>query len=169
MEQIDKERLFSKEYRHLFDRLYRYIRARVDSVHDAEDIVSEALLAGFRTLHTYDSEKGNLEQWCMGIARFRLIAYWKQNLPHLDLETMQEKIVDEGNDHHFQMDLGIAWEKIMGRIPREYHPLFTMKFAEGMTFEEIGQVVGKPSVALRQTFSRVCKKLRLHFVEEDFL
>lgn len=170
MDLKEKERLFGKEYRQLFDRLYRYVRVRINSLHDAEDIVAESILSGFKTLENYDPKKGNLEQWLIGIVRFKLFAYWKNNLSTVNLETFENFLSNELEvNTQSQIDFDIAWEKIMATVPVEFHPLFIMKFADDMTYEQIAEAVDKSPAAVRQIFSRLFRKFRLNFTEEDFI
>ncbi len=163
MNHVEKERLFTKEYSRLFDRLYRHVRARVHSLHDAEDIVSDVILDGFRTLANYDAAKGNLEQWLMGVARYKLIAYWKKSLPTLDVDALDNLVGDSGDMS--ALDGALAWVKIMERVPADYHPLFTMRFSLDMSYDEMAEVTGKSPEALRQMFSRLLRKLRVELTE----
>lgn len=165
MDLAAKERLFAKEYSRLFDRLYRYVRVRVKSPHDAEDLVSEVILAGYRTLETYDPAKGSLEQWLMGVAKFKLIAFWKKTLLTVDLEAIDELIGDVPDTA--SIDSALAWSQVMEKIPPEYQALFTMRFSLDMTHEEIAEVIGKTPDAVRQLFSRFIRKLRLELVEAE--
>lgn len=166
MEQMQKERLFQQEYHRLYDKLYRYVAARVSSRPDAEDIVAEAIMEGYRTLHGFDEALGNLDQWMFGITRHRMLAHWKKAMAHVDLDEIQEVIADErAADLSKIADVQLRWRKIMDAIPTELHPLITLRFSDGLSYEEIAEATGKSPAATRQLFSRLFRKLRDEFPE----
>jgi len=164
MDYSEKVKLFSHEYNRLFDRLYKYVRVRVNSVSDAEDIVAEAITAGFAGLNNFDSQKGTLEQWMIGVTKFHLFNYWKHLCSQVDFDTLENKL----SDLNYQENLvsKFFWEKIMSSVSPEIQTLLIMKFSEEMTYQEIAEAIGKNSATVRQIFSRLFKKIRLEIGEE---
>ncbi|OGL94734.1 hypothetical protein A2348_02335 [Candidatus Uhrbacteria bacterium RIFOXYB12_FULL_58_10] len=62
MDQNEKQRQFTREYRQLFDFLYRYVRYRVPSVEDAEDVVSDVFVQAYARLDGYEPLLGTFRQ-----------------------------------------------------------------------------------------------------------
>lgn len=166
MKRSHKKVLFQQEYSRLYDKIYRYVSGRVMNRPDAEDIVADTVVEGYRTIENYDETQGTLDQWMFGIARHRMIAHWKKLVSCVDLESVQEIIIDDVIDDVGRVtDLRLCWQKIMLAIPEELHVFITLRFSDGMSCEEISNATGKSPAAVRQLFSRLFRKLRADFPE----
>jgi RNA polymerase sigma-70 factor (ECF subfamily) len=164
-----KQRLFEKEYHALFKRIYRYLRARMNSTVEAEDLVSETFVEGYRSLHNYTETSGNFEQWLVGIARHKLLEHWRRELPALDLTEFENSLEAEDAQVADHIDQSLAWTKIIQAVPVQHQPLLILKFVDDLTFEDIAKLLNKSPEAVRQSFSRLLRKLRLSLSEDNLL
>ena len=58
--------------------VWRYVRARVPSDADAEDVTSDVFLRAHRSLHRYDPTQGPARAWLVGIARHAAADWWRR-------------------------------------------------------------------------------------------
>jgi len=161
-----KQRVFATDYSRLFDVVYRYVRYRVIDDDEVEDVVSEIFMKGYDKLSDFDPERGTLQQWIFGIARNEVISHWR-----LSRRTVSLELVDEPEDKGIvsrlldRLDHRLLTEKIFRRLSAEAKALVALRYAEGLTYEELAEVTGKEPAALRQYFSRLHRSLRLAFDE----
>jgi RNA polymerase sigma-70 factor (ECF subfamily) len=158
------ERIYSA----LFDRLYRYAVYRIPETHDAEDIVSDTFILALQHLHQFDATKGTLEQWVFGIARRKIVDYWRSRkiLLAFDdvitmIETTSRSMTDRLSDKLFV-------ERIMKGLPAHVHAMFALHYIDGLTYEEIAEITQRTPEAVRQFFSRTHRKLRQQFSTIQF-
>lgn len=157
-----------KEYSRLYTYLYRYVAYRIPHREDAEDLVSDIFLTALDKLDEYDEDKGNLRQWLTGIARYRILNYWRQKKPIVSLEAV------------FQIPDPTFPTKILGRISRqlevevilkhakpEAKALLAMRYQDDMTYKEIAELLDEEPDAIRQRFSRLHRNLRIAFTEQN--
>lgn len=157
-----------KEYSRLYTYLYRYVAFRIPHREDAEDVVSDIFLTALDKLHEYDEDRGNLRQWLTGIARFKILNYWRQKKSVVSLETI------------FQTPDPTFATKILGKISRqlevevilkhvkpEAKALLAMRYQDDMTYKEIADLLDEEPDAVRQRFSRLHRNLRIAFIGQN--
>ena len=160
---LHNQRAFLKAYPTLFDRIYRYTCARCSNQDDGKDIVSEVFIRAFERLDSFDEAKGSLEQWVMGITKFALIDYWRSRTTDINLDQ-----VDPIDSHSTvtTLDDALSFEHRIRTLPDPAKALLRLKYIDGMTFDEISDVLGKNPSTVRSYFSRLHQKLRLDHTYE---
>ena len=145
-------------YIQFVDRVYAYILARVSSHPDAEDLTSEVFVRAIQHLNHY-REKGSFLAWLLTIARNLTFDHYR-NHDHqwLNLEEISLPEQSEGIDLVSQIFLKSQLEKLS---PGELE-LLILRYTAGLTFSEMGQVVGKKEDAVRKAHNSVLDKLRSH-------
>lgn len=166
MDLHQKQALFSREYPMVFEYLYRFISVRVFDRDEANDVVSEIFTKAYTLLDRFEPEKGNLRQWLTGFAKYELLTHWRRKKPNVSLE-LDETLVDPQTGTLFveQLDNHLLAEKIYERLPKDQKRLLTLRYVDGLTYEELAEVTGREPAALRQLFSRLHRVLRLEFQE----
>ncbi|HVX29681.1 MAG TPA: sigma-70 family RNA polymerase sigma factor, partial [Nitrolancea sp.] len=66
-------RAFVQLYQRYADRLYRYAAGLTGSTSQADDIVSDTMIAAFEQLHRFDPTRGSFAGWLFTIARRRMV------------------------------------------------------------------------------------------------
>lgn len=68
---LHDRRMFGALYERYADRLYRYALQRCATPEEADDVVSETMLAALETLHRFDPARGSFAAWLFTIAARR--------------------------------------------------------------------------------------------------
>lgn len=162
MDLNEKQRQFAREYRPLFDFLYRYVRYRVPNVPDAEDVVSDVFAQAYARLDAYEPLLGTLRQWTCGIARHAVATHWRTRRASVSLEAVAETIPElavpsdaDAVDHRLRA------ERALRGLHADAKALLAMRYEDGMTHAQIAEAIGKDPAAVRKFFSRVLTALRL--------
>ena len=149
-----KEQTFLREK----DRLLSFIRNRVSSTEEAEDILQDVFyqfVAGFDTIESID----RVTSWLFSVARNKIIDRYRRDAArpkradlglHAGMDedapiTLQEILPDLGNtpeDRYFQE---VIWEAIMDALedlPQEQRDIFIQNEIEERGFREISEETG---------------------------
>ena len=160
-----KHQQFEQSYPELFDYTYRYVRFRIYHTQEAEDLVADIFRMAYEKLDDFDEERGNLRQWITGIMRNKVVEYWRSRKINLPLEDVETTLLSFINKHALeeQLDGDAFFEQLMEHLSLEQKALFTLRYVDGLTYEEIARQVKKQPGAIRNVFSRLHRKLRYFF------
>lgn len=160
---VDPE-AFGELYLRNVDRIYTYIHYRVGSVADAEDL----------TAHTFHQALGNIERyvdqgmpfaaWLYRIAHnlvanfYRSRSRWRlTSLEDLELAGRAADGPERSAETHERRRA--LWAAIR-RQPEERQRLLILKFADRMSNDEIGRLMGRTESSIKSLYFRTLKSLR---------
>ncbi len=130
--------------------------------------MSEVFLTALDKLDQYDPERGNLRQWLTGIARFKILNYWRTKRPTVSLDEVFELPDKSAATQTLgRVSVQLEVEIIMKKVKPEMKALLAMKYVDGMTYREMAEALGEEPDALRQRFSRLHRQLRVELTEEN--
>jgi len=148
-------------YIQFVDSVYAYTLARVGSHPDAEDLTSEVFVRAIQHLNRY-RENGSFLAWLLTIARNLTFDHYRnRDQQWLNLEEVVLPEQSEGIDPDMQLFLKSQLE-ILNQNELE---LLILRYTTGLTFSEMGQVVGKKEDAVRKAHNKVLDKLRSQMEE----
>lgn len=149
-----KEQTFLKEK----DRLLSFIRNRVSSLEEAEDILQDVFyqfVAGYETIESLD----RVTSWLFSVARNKIIDRYRRDAARpqrTDFSgmhgkdedaplTLQEILPDLGNTPEDSYLRELIWDSIMealDELPAEQRDIFIMNEIEEQGFREISEATG---------------------------
>ena len=143
---------------HYYPKILRFMRYRVNS-NLAEDLTGEVMVKVMRAI---DRQTGRFEPWLYRLARNVIIdnARRRNARPEtsMDEETM-EQMTDGTTPSEIverRMDVQTALEKVSD----EHREFLTLKFIQGLSNKEIGEITGQTMNALRAMQFRALKAMR---------
>jgi RNA polymerase sigma factor (sigma-70 family) len=154
MQQEIKQNTFLKEK----DKLLGFIRSRVSSTEEAEDILQDVFVqfvAGFESIESLD----RVTSWLYSVARNKIIDRYRRDAvrpQRTDFEgragvdddaplTLQEILPDLGNTPESAMLQEAIWDEIteaLEELPRDQREIFIMNEIEERSFREISEETG---------------------------
>ena len=140
----------------LYDRhvnaVYHYILYRTGDTHAAEDITAEVFLRALESLSRYDERGAPFVVWLYRIARARVVDHWRKlhRGVMLPLDELPERETIE-NDSPLDADIlqYRALQDALRQITGEQQEVIMLKFLQGLSNEEIAQVLGKTVGAVK--------------------
>lgn len=149
-----KEQTFLKEK----DRLLGFIRNRVSSIEEAEDIMQDVFyqfVAGYETIESLD----RVTSWLFSVARNKIIDRYRRDSARpqrtdiglqagMDDEaplTLQDILPDLGNTPEDSYLRDLIWDEIMDaldELPAEQREIFVLNEIEERSFREIAEESG---------------------------
>jgi RNA polymerase sigma-70 factor (ECF subfamily) len=146
-----------------FDRVFQYVFSRTNNRQIAEDLTSQTFLKILEALPRYQSRQ-TLAAWVFTIARNTLISHYRFTFRHpiQSLEVAGLLVSNPfpaigGNTKN--LDRYIDLEKAINQLSRKDHELLRLKYAAGLSYEEIGDLLGKSPEAIKMAMHRLLRKL----------
>ena len=166
--EIVKESLADIDYFScLYDRyelkLLRYVK-RITLIEDehAKDILQEAFIKIWRNLNGFDQSL-KLSSWIYRIVHNETISYWRQKKSYgrdkqiqLDDNLFEDIPVDfETNEDKEQKK--ILTNEVLELLPLKYKTVLVLKFMEGLSYQEISDVLKIPEGTVATRINRAKK------------
>ncbi|NJL29709.1 MAG: sigma-70 family RNA polymerase sigma factor [Thermoanaerobaculia bacterium] len=136
----------------------------------AEDVTQEAFVKVYRHLHRYDP-RWRLASWLFKIAHNTAIDHLRRRHP----ETVPLELPDaegEGSWERFHApeeegpeeqaasaELGAAVEQALGDLRGQYREILELRFKQGLSYEEIAEVLGLALGTVKVQIHRARKQL----------
>ena len=135
---------------------------------EAEDLAQETFVKAFRNLAAFDTSR-RLSSWLFRIAHNTTLDALRKVRPlviSLDARTAPNKAAEPAAlpvpDPIERQALGRALEAALARLRPEYRAAIALRYVEGLSFDEIGHVLGTPGATARSHVHRARKELSRH-------
>lgn len=154
---------FAATYREHVTPIWRYVRARLPSDADAEDVTSEVFAQAVRSWDGFDPARGSVGGWLIGIARHVLADFWRKR----DREVPSEDPQSDGTDADdgpeswaLRLDGADDLRRHLGLLSLREREAIALRFGSELTSEQIGAAMGISATAARMLVYRAVGKLR---------
>lgn len=163
---------FGTLYQRYVDRIYNYIFHRTGSEEDAEDLTAHTFYQALRHIGRYKDRGAPFVAWLYRIAH-NAVANWHRDnsrWTELPLEGLTLHDQPENAPHH----AAERWdrEQALADAIRRLHPdrqlLLVLKFSEGLSNRQIGQIMGRSEGAIKSLYHRALVGLREDMEEQGF-
>ena len=150
---------FSEIYHQFVHSVYRYTYGRIGNHQDAEDVTADIFADALNNLSRY-RERGYFAAWLFRIARHRIADYHRQQLPDRlsavpNLTDSMPLLATQVAKRELQQQLRTT----IADLPPAKRELIALRFAAGLSFREIGKVVGKREGAVKMALRRTLDQL----------
>ncbi|MDO8598994.1 MAG: sigma-70 family RNA polymerase sigma factor [bacterium] len=157
-EQSERE-VFLQYYEAYKDRIYTYFWYRTGFRREvAEDCAQEVFLRALQAFASFDQDRP-FAPWVFRIAHNHLVNYYRQQRPTLDLEEIPELPAPKSDmvEHRIECERVL---RAMEQLDERDRNLLLLRYVDGLAHDEIAQVVGRRSVAVRVAVHRAIRRLR---------
>lgn len=161
---------FGRIYDRYVTSIYRFVYLKLPSKEVAEDVTSETFLRGWQYLQQTD-HIDNIRALFYKIARHLVADYYRKHehrqkttVTFSDIETSS---LHEGqlSDHHAgrllieaRADTALVLARI-ARLKEGFQDVLTLRLVDGLSFGDIGVILGKTTGNVRVMFHRALKAL----------
>ena len=149
----------SRIYTEFHGKVMGYIRARVQSAADAEDLCSDVFEKVFLKIGDYDSEKSSLSTWIFTITRNTVIDFFRRSHPSDELD---ENIADDS-----EVDAALLRTETLSelaaalkRMPAQLQEIVVLRYYDGKPLTEIADRLGISYGAVKLRHQAALKGLR---------
>ena len=159
---------FAELFRQYYPRIYNYLRYRVDSREDTEDLISVIFEKAYTRRQQFDPAKGTFSTWLFGIAHYSLANYYRTRQRRGVWETeeeLPEDLVKPDSSPEAQIILQetiIHLLQSLGRLGERDQEVISLKFAGRLNNQEIGQIMNLPEKNVSVVLFRAMRRLQQH-------
>lgn len=158
-----------KLYELFLDRIFRFVRFRVNSLEDAEDITQEIFMKMWRGLGNYKADGAPFEAWLYKIARNRVIDYYRQQKTAVSFDRAGQIADNRKSPEKTAIEIISKQEALSGlrKLKPSYQEIIIHKFIEELENNDISAIMNKPIEHIRVLQGRAIKALRKKLVNNE--
>ena len=155
---IEKEKI----YRDYHGKVCGYIRSRISSAQDAEDLASDVFVKFYEKLDTFDETKASLSTWIYTITRNTLTDYFRTRKV---FEEIPETTKDEASveDEICNAETLETLADALKNLEERERDIIILRFYSGKTLREISSQMGISYAYVKVIQSNAFAKIRNFF------
>lgn len=162
----------SERYGEIIERyqgkLFTYLYRMIGSKEEAEDILQDVFIKAYKNINSFDAER-KFSSWIYRIAHNEAVNYIKRKslkrfIPWENITAPKDKLrissSEEGADSAWmRKETGREVGEAISRLPFKYKQVLTLRYYSDKSYEEIGEILGKPVNTVGTLINRAKKKM----------
>jgi RNA polymerase sigma-70 factor (ECF subfamily) len=156
----------AKRFEYYYPRIYSYLRYRLSSVEDTEDLIGAIFERAYARRDRFDSSKGAFSTWLFRIARNMLVDHYRQRQRRLTWEIGADISVDlvtpeplpEAQMIHHEALLIML--RCLERLSERDQEIISLKFAGKLRNNEISEIMEMREKTVSVVLLRAVRRLR---------
>lgn len=154
---------FATLYRRYLDRVYGYCFYLLGDHHDAEDATERTFLSALTAIDRYRDEGATFRSWLFRIAHNQLANALRARARHREapIEAAHEPGI-AGSDPAGLVDIADEAHRLrtaVARLSDDRRQVVVLRFVDGLSAREIGEVLGRSEGAVRVLQHRALREL----------
>lgn len=164
--------IFVELYEEFLPKVFRYIRYRVNSEQETEDLTSMVFEKALVNFEKYSRDKASFSTWIFSIARNTVIDHYRTQArrPAMSLEKAE---IEASSNEPLPDDMIVKIEEkeklqtCISRLSHEEQEIIALKFGSEMNNRQIAKTMGLSESNVGTKLYRAVRKLRDSFQETD--
>ncbi|MBI2846145.1 MAG: sigma-70 family RNA polymerase sigma factor [Chloroflexi bacterium] len=154
------------------DRIYQYIYYRTGVQHEAEDLTARTFFRALHNIRRYTQRGLPFSAWLYRIAH-NLVANWHRDRKNRQLVSLDEVLLSSKTaifpEHYLEKrEREDALRQAITRLSPDRQQLLILKFADALSNQEIGKIMGKSEGAVKSLYHRTLVALREDLISRGF-
>ncbi len=145
--------------------VYKYLMSLTHNEELAEELTQETFYQAIRSIDSFEG-KSRISTWLCAIAKNVYLSHLRKNPGHEDVDEL-EIPVDSAENNALESIGKMELLKKLHDLPEPYKEVTYLRAFGGLSFAEIGEVLGKSENWARVTFYRGKEKLRKEVDENE--
>lgn len=162
----DKEAFFMLYNRYL-GKVYNRVKSKIPA-QEAEDVTQDVFFAMSRSLKSYKQE-ARFNTWLYTIVNRQIADFYRRRSrrssateAEVDLES-GERVATPFDST--EIDRKLVMRRALDKVPEHYQEIILMRFADGMTFNEIAEQRDQSLEAIKSLYRRAIQAVRTEMGE----
>lgn len=144
-------------------RLYNFYYQKVKDVAVCEDLTQNVFLKVIKYKHSYKG--GKFVSWIFKIARNLFYDYYQDQKKIQHFEDI-DKVSEELNEEHLEKQEEVSHlMRVLNNLNEKDKELIVMNRINGIKYEQIAEIIGSNTIAVKTKIHRIVKKLRTNYFE----
>jgi len=160
----DDKDAFGELYERYLEKIYNYVFYRTGNHHDAEDLTARVFFRAMAHIQTYTERGVPFQAWLYRIAH-NLVANWHRDSGRRKIIPLDEYVAgslrsDAPDRHAEDKQEREALLTAIRRLPEDRQQLIVLKFVDGLSNAEIGEIMERTEGAIKSLYHRTLLSLR---------
>jgi RNA polymerase sigma factor (sigma-70 family) len=162
---------FAELFQQYYPRVYDYLRYRVNTPEDAEDLISIVFEKAYTHREQFDATKGAFSTWLFQIAHNTLANYYRTRQRHSAWESESDLpndlITPETSPETQVIQKEVITELLQGlsQLRERDQEIISLKFAGRLSNQEIGQIMELKEKTVSVVLLRAMRRLQQQLAE----
>lgn len=149
-------------------KLFAYLYRLIGNKDEAEDLLQDVFIKVYKNLHSYDSER-KFSSWIYRIAHNEAVNYIKRKslkrfISWEDISSTKDKLEsrsqEDGADEAWMRKETVRdVDAAINLLPAKYKQVLLLRYFSDKSYEEIGEILGKPVNTVGTLINRAKRKL----------
>ena len=149
-------------------KLFIYLYRLVGNKEEAQDLLQDVFIKAYRNLNSYDVSR-KFSSWIYRIAHNEAVNHIKRKSlkKFISWETitsskdkLESSSIEEGADKTWERkEVSREVNKAIDKLPFKYRQVLILRYYSDQSYEEIGEILGKPVNTVGTLINRAKKKL----------
>jgi RNA polymerase sigma-70 factor, ECF subfamily len=147
-------------FRRHYAQVFRFIRRRVGSDHEAEELAQLVFADAVRSLERFKPGAAPVLALLYTVAQRRLADRARTLARRESLDELVETRLQLVAEAEYDADVGAAIRRALARLPEQQRQVVVLKLLQGLTFAEIAERIGATEAACKMRFARGLESVR---------
>lgn len=152
-------------YQKYADTVFRFIFSKTQDYHIAEELTQETFYQAVRSISKYDG-KCKISTWLCAIAKNQLYTYYRKN-PQMEEMVNDNISVRSAEEEVLDNEMRTQMLKILHSCSEPYREVLYLRILGGLSFKQIGDILGRSENWARVTFYRGKEKIREELLNDE--
>lgn len=149
-------------------KLFAYLYRLIGNRDEAEDLLQDVFIKAYKNLHSYDVSR-KFSSWVYRIAHNEAVNHIKRKslkrfISWEDISSTRDKLVsqsteDGADDAWLRKEAITEVDDALKRLPIKYRQVLLLRYFSDKSYEEIGEILGKPVNTVGTLINRAKKNL----------
>ena len=156
---------FGQIYELFAQRIFKYIRLKVQNREEAQDILQEVFIKAYRGLSALSLEDLKFSAWLYKIASNTINDHFRKKYRTPEISQIDENFdmpngVSLQKEIELKSDVGIAKQAFV-YLPPLYKQVLELRFIQDFSLNEVAAILKKSNLAIRLLQYRALKKVQI--------
>lgn len=169
---VDHEALFQEIYEDYYQKVLSYINARVNNLHDAEDLTSNVFLRCYKSIDRYDPERAAVSTWIFTIANNLLKNHYRDSKNNASIDDMEgfEAPYEEDFDQAMRLEeIREYLDRALSELDDTKRQILLMRYYDDMKTKDIAEKLEMSPGNVRVTLTRTINQLNIQVKDDEIL
>lgn len=139
--------------------VYGFVRGRMSSDADAEDVVAEAYLKAARSFASFDPARARFSTWVVAIAKNCMVSHFRKERPATTLDDVPESVAAVSGGQDAVEDRDLAY-RLLSTLDDSERMLVLMKYHDGMRNVDIARELDLNPSTVSTKLAKALAKMR---------
>ncbi len=155
---------FGQIYDEFSAKIFRYIKIKVQSPQEAEDVLQEVFLKAYRGLEGLNMENLNFSAWLYKVAGNTINDFFRKKYRSPQISELNDNL-DVAGGSLIEKDFEINWDWNLAHtafqeLPPIYRQVLELRFVQDLSLSEVSEILNKNNLSVRLIQHRALKKIR---------